>query len=259
MLPTHRFPRHGAAILAAAGALAILGCSSSVARAGSSEFVRLRDVNRARDVPIQVSFGRRLGLCTVTRRCPVAIISGGYGVGYGEYSFVANMLTELNYTVVSIQNDLPTDPPLPSDGDLYALRMPIWKRGAENILFVRDVLARHYYNLDFTHLLLVGHSNGGDLSIVFAKSHPELLSAIVTLDNRRVPIPLSRSLSVLSLRSSDMPPVPGVVPGAKERAEYPIKIVQLANAKHDEMDDAGSDATKRNIVNAVQSFVLHLK
>lgn len=71
-------------------------------------------------------------------------------VGYGEYYFVANMLNELNYTVVSIQHDLPTDPPLPSDGDLYALRMPIWKRGADNILFVRDVLARRHDNLDWT-------------------------------------------------------------------------------------------------------------
>jgi pimeloyl-ACP methyl ester carboxylesterase len=189
----------------------------------------------------------------------VAIISGGYGVGYSEYSFVANMLNDLNYTVVSIQNDLPTDPPLPSDGDLYALRMPIWTRGAENILFVRDVLERQHDNLDFTHLLLVGHSNGGDLSIVFANSHPELLSALVTLDNRRLPIPRSKLLRVLSLRSSDMPPIPGIVPTAKERAEFQIKIVQLSNAKHDQMYDGGSDATKRDIVNAVESFLLELK
>lgn len=243
--------------LAVAATLVFLGCSSSVPKAASNlEFVRLRDPSRARDVPIEVSFGRRFGLCTVAHQCPVAIVSGGYGVSYVEYSFVTKMLTELNYTVVSIQNDLATDPPLPSNRDLYRLRMPIWERSAANILFVRDVLARRHDNLDFRHLLLVGHSNGGDLSIVFANSHPELVFAIVTLDNRRVPIPLSKSLKVLSLRSSDMPPIPGIVPGAKERAEFQVKVVQLSDAKHDEMDDAGSEATKQNIVHAIKSFLL---
>ena len=45
-------------------------------------------------------------------KLPVAIISNGNTVKNTEYSFLANVLAARGYLVASIQQDLPTDPPL---------------------------------------------------------------------------------------------------------------------------------------------------
>ena len=240
--------------LALAGTLGI-ACATSGTKSVAPTSVVLRDADRGRDVPIHLTLSKHPDKCTFTRRCPVAVISGGYGVPYTAYSFVANALSELDYTVVSIQHDLPGDAPLARHGDLHTLRMPVWMRGADNILFVRSLLARRHQNLDFDHLTLVGHSNGGDLSLVFAQRQPDLVSSVVTLDHRRVPIPRSRAPRVLSLRSSDSPPIPGVVPNAEEQAAYGITVVQLSDARHNDMHDGGGQLLKDNILRAMLEFL----
>src|ERR1700691_2394796 len=45
-------------------------------------------------------------------KLPVAIISNGNTVKNTEYSFLANVLAARGYLVASIQQDLPSDPPL---------------------------------------------------------------------------------------------------------------------------------------------------
>ena len=44
--------------------------------------------------------------------CPIAFISNGNTVKNTEYSFLANALAARGYLVASVQQDLPTDPPL---------------------------------------------------------------------------------------------------------------------------------------------------
>ena len=56
-------------------------------------------------------------------------------------------------------------------------------------------------NADYDHLTLVGHSNGGDIAMYFAKEHPELVSKVITLDNLRVPFVLNDKMKILSFRS----------------------------------------------------------
>ena len=58
-------------------------------------------------------------------------------------------------------------------------------------------------NADYGHLTLVGHSNGGDISMYVAHQHPELVSKVVTLDNLRVPFVLSKQMKIISFRSKD--------------------------------------------------------
>jgi pimeloyl-ACP methyl ester carboxylesterase len=239
-----------------AGTLGI-ACATSDAKSIAPTSVVLRDADRGREVPIQVTLSKRPEKCTSKHPCPVAVISGGYGVPYTAYSFIANALSELDYTVVSIQHDLTGDAPLARHGDLHALRMPVWTRGADNILFVRSFLARQHQNLDFDHLTLVGHSNGGDLSLVFAQRRPDLVSAVVTLDHRRVPIPRSRAPRILSVRSSDTPPIPGVVPNAEEQAAFGITVRQLPDARHNDMHDGGGETLKDNILRAIVQFLSH--
>jgi pimeloyl-ACP methyl ester carboxylesterase len=233
-----------------------IGCATPATKLeGQTSLVVLRDVARGRDVPIQVTLSKHLGRCSSKQPCPVALISGGYGVPHTGYSFMARALVDLGYTVVSIQHDLPGDAPLARQGDLYALRMPVWERGVGNILFVRNVLARRCQVLDLDHLTLVGHSNGGDLSLVFAQKYPHLVSAVVTLDHRRVPIPRSALPPVLSVRASDTPPIPGVLPSTEEQATFGITIAQLSNARHNEMHDAGGEALKDQILKATIAFL----
>src|SRR6478609_9512545 len=132
---------------------------------------------------------------------PVAVISNGNTVKNTEYSFLANFLAARGYLVVSIQQDLPTDPPLMTMTGLpYVGRREVYERGEANILFVLGQLKKLQPNADYGHLTLVGHSNGGDISMFCAKHHPELVSKVITLDNLRVPFVLDRKLKILSFR-----------------------------------------------------------
>ena len=65
---------------------------------------------------------------------------------------------------------------------------------------------------------MVGHSMGGDISMYFAKQHPDEIKKVVTLDNLRVPFLTDGKFKILSFRSKDtqFKPDPGVVPDGEE-------------------------------------------
>src|SRR6202008_1851911 len=108
-------------------------------------------------------------------KLPVAIISNGNTVKNTEYSFLANVFAARGYLVASIQQDLPTDPPLMTRIGLpYVGRQGVYENGEPNILFVIAELKKRQPNADYNPLTLVGHSNGGDTAMYFAKHHPEL-------------------------------------------------------------------------------------
>src|SRR6202022_3436753 len=110
-------------------------------------------------------------------KLPVALISNGNTVKNTEYSFLANVLAARGYLVASIQQDIPTDPPLVTKVGLpYVGRRAVYEKGEANILFVLGELKKLQPNADYAHLTLVGHSNGGDISMFCAKQHPELVS-----------------------------------------------------------------------------------
>ena len=82
-------------------------------------------------------------------------------------------------------------------------------------------------NADYGHLTLVGHSNGGDTAMYFAKQHPELVSKVVTLDNLRVPFVLSDKMKILSFRSKDpeFQTDPGVLPTPQQAKSEGVDII----------------------------------
>lgn len=247
-------PLSAKTVLTAAALLAV-GCAVPTAKSPRPLSVTLQDAGRNRAVPIVMTRGAHPERCSQLKRCPVAVISGGYGISSTEYTFIVRLLSESDYTVVSIQHDLPGDAPLATDGDLLSLRMPVWVRGAQNIQFVRRSLAPQEPQLDFDQLLLIGHSNGGDLSLLFAQQYPGVTAAVITLDHRRLPIPLTRAFRILSLRSSDMEPIPGVVPSAADQAAFGIAIRQLSDARHEEMYDGGRESVKTQISKAIIEFL----
>jgi hypothetical protein len=190
-------------------------------------------------------------------KLPVAVISNGNTVKNTEYSFLANVLAARGYLVASIQQDIPTDPPLMTRIGLpYVGRQGVYERGEANILFVLGQLKKLQPNADYRHLTLVGHSNGGDISMFCAKRHPELVTKVITLDNLRVPFVHSDRLKILSFRSKDpnFKTDPGVLPTAQQAKADGIDIVNT-KFQHTDMSDRGSDAAKEMIQATLDHFL----
>src|SRR6201996_4294600 len=190
-------------------------------------------------------------------KLPVAIISNGNTVKNTEYSFLANVLAARGYLVASIQQDLPSDPPLVTKVGLpYVGRGPIYQRSEANILFVREQLEKLQPHADYDHLTMVGHSNGGDVSMFFAKEHPELVSKVITLDNLRVPFVLSDKMKILSFRSKDpnFRTDPGVLPTPDKAKSKGIDIVKTP-FQHTWMSDRGPDSAKEKIQATLDHFL----
>jgi dienelactone hydrolase len=190
-------------------------------------------------------------------KLPVAVISNGNTVKNTEYSFLANVFAARGYLVASIQQDLPTDPPLVTDvGKPYVGRLPVYQKGEANILFVLRQLKELQPHADYDHLTLVGHSNGGDTAMYFAQQHPQLVAKIVTLDNLRVPFVLADKLKILSFRSHDpeFTTDPGVLPSAEQARKAGIDIVQT-QFQHTWMSDRGPDSAKARIQATLDEFL----
>jgi hypothetical protein len=191
-------------------------------------------------------------------KLPVAIISHGNTVKNTEYSFLANVFAARGYLVASVQHDLPSDAPLMTkEGSLYLGRLKVYERGEANILFAIGELKKIQPNADYQHLTLVGHSNGGDISMFFAQQHPELVRRVVTLDNLRVPfVTDDKALKILSFRSHDphFKTDPGVLPSDSRAKEAGIDIVKT-EAQHTDMSDRGPDSVKESIQNLLDKFL----
>jgi pimeloyl-ACP methyl ester carboxylesterase len=141
------------------------------------------------------------------------------------------------------------------EGSLYVGRLGVYERGEQNIFFAIRELKKVEPNADYDHLTLVGHSNGGDISMFFAQQHPGLVQRVVTLDNLRVPI-LKSGPKILSFRSKD--PVfkadPGVVPDDKDAKKAGIDIIRT-DAQHTDMSDRGPDSVKTKIQDTLDQFL----
>jgi hypothetical protein len=188
---------------------------------------------------------------------PVAILNHGNTVKFTEYSFLANVFAARGYMAISIQHDLPTDAPMVTkQGELYVGRLPQYQRGVANIRFAVDELKKLQPNADYDHLTMVGHSNGGDISMYFAKMYPNEIKKVVTLDNLRVPFTTDGRFKILSFRSKD--PVfkadPGVVPDDAICEKSGITVVQTGY-QHTDMSDRGPDEVKTTIQGMLDKFL----
>jgi hypothetical protein len=188
---------------------------------------------------------------------PVAILSHGNTVKNTEYSFLANAFAARGYIVVSVQHDLETDAPMVTKvGEEYVGRRPQYNRGISNIMFAIEEMKKAYPSADYHHLTLIGHSNGGDISMYFAKLHPEMVKKVVTLDNLRVPFVTDGNIKILSFRSKD--PVfktdPGVIPDDEICAKNGIEVVRT-EFQHNDLSDRGPDQAKAYIQSRLHQFL----
>ena len=188
---------------------------------------------------------------------PVAILNHGNTVKFTEYSFLANIMAARGYMVVSIQHDLDSDEPMVTKaGEEYVGRRMQYNRGIANIMFAIDELKKIQPNADYKHLTMIGHSNGGDISMYFAKRYPDMIKKVVTLDNLRVPFVTDGKFKILSFRSED--PVfkadPGVVPDDDICAKAGITVVKTGY-QHTDMSDRGPDEVKSRIAGMLDKFL----
>jgi hypothetical protein len=223
------------------------------------ETLNLFDASRQRPVAVDLAVRRDYEMKADDGfwKLPVAIISNGNTVKNTEYSFLANVLAAKGYLVASIQQDLPTDPPLMTiPGKPYVGRQGLYMKGEANILFVLGELKSKYPNADYTHLTMVGHSNGGDTAMYFAMEHPDMVTKVVTLDNLRVPFVLNKKMKILSFRSNDpnFKTDPGVLPTPQQAKEDGIDIVKT-QFQHTWMSDRGPDSAKEKIQATLDHFL----
>ena len=190
-------------------------------------------------------------------KLPVVVFNHGNTVKNTEYSFLANVMAARGYEVVSIQHDLPTDPPMVTKvGELYVGRLAQIQRGVANIRFAVEEMKKLQPNADYDHLTVVGHSMGGDITMYFAKQYPDEVKKVVTLDNLRVPFITSGKFKILSFRSKDpqFKTDPGVIPSDEECEKLGITVVKTT-FQHNDMRDTGSEEAKASIQGMLDKFL----
>jgi pimeloyl-ACP methyl ester carboxylesterase len=212
------------------------------------------DTARNRQIPVAIyrPEGNRN-----THSVPV-VFSHGYGANKGGdyliYSYLANFLTSKGYFVVSIQHELPTDELLAMTGNLQETRRPNWERGVQNIDFVIRKMKTDFPELDYSKLSLIGHSNGGDMTALFAHTFPGKIYKIITLDNRRMALPRTAHPMVFTLRSKDYPADEFVLPTDTEAKKYGITI-QFTNINHGSMDNDARPQEQKYINNKIAAYL----
>ena len=213
--------------------------------------------DRPVEVDISVRRDREMESIAEMVTLPVVILNHGNTVKFTEYSFLANVFAMRGYLVASVQHDLESDGPLVTQvGEEYVGRRSNYNRGIANIMFVIDALKQSYPNADYRHLTMVGHSNGGDISMYFAKRYPELIKKVVTLDNLRVPFITDGKFKILSFRSKDtvFKADPGVVPDDAMCRKAGITVVNTTY-QHNDLSDRGPDGVKDTIQSILHRFL----
>lgn len=208
--------------------------------------IELFDSARQRAIPVAL-------YVSPTSKDPktLVVISHGYEGKNTAYSFIANDLASKGYVVASIQQELPGDPPLATDGVLTVTRKPNWQNGVDNILFVIEALQRQGIAAKDKGAIVVGHSNGGDLSMLFATEHPEFTLAVLSLDNRRMPLPRTARPRVCSIRSSDRQPDKGVLPDTRQQLDLQMVIGSVPGLEHNQMWDGATEEQKSRMLSLI--------
>jgi len=252
--------KRGIAVLMSAGALLTVGYFTASKWAIRHEAITFKDTsrdNRPVQVDVAVRRDKELQADAGMIRLPVAILNHGNTVKFTEYSFLANIFAARGYMVISIQHDLPSDPPMVTKvGEPYVGRLAQIQRGVANIKFAVAQMRQAQPNADYDHLTVVGHSMGGDITMYFAKQYPDEVKKVVTLDNLRVPFTTDGKFKILSFRSKDpqFKTDPGVIPDPAMCEKAGITVVQTG-FQHNDMRDTGPDRAKASIQDMLDKFL----
>ncbi len=215
----------------------------------------LFDPNRNREIPIAIYQSKDL---KKSNKIPI-IFSHGYGENNGKdylnaYTYLTEFLVSKGYFVISIQHELKTDELLAMSGKLQERRRPNWERGAQNIFYVLQEIKNKYPELKYNELSLIGHSNGGDMTVLFAHKYPSIANKIIAMDNRRMELPRTSTPKIFTLRSKDYPADEGVLPTEEELKKYNI-TVEFTNINHSNMDNDANETERKYLTSKILEYL----
>lgn len=217
---------------------------------------RFTDESRNREIPYVLY---RPSKVDSLKPIKLVVFSHGYGKNYQRnylgYTFITKYLARRGFWVLSIQHELPNDEPLAFGPNLFEDRYPMWVRGMESIRATIAHFKKNNPNLSIASVDLVGHSNGGDMSVLAATKYPLEFRKVVALDNLRCPYPFQAQPKILTLRSSDKVADEGVIPAKPLCDSFGIKVVQLKKIKHNDMTDYSQRSQKKQMIKYIQSFL----
>lgn len=217
----------------------------------------LYDSARQRVVP--------LGLYVPAGEAPKQVVLFNHGYGgidpqaYRSYTYLTRELARQGWFVISVQHERPGDAPLAMEGDLNRNRLPNWQQGVDNMLFVIAQARNLWPSLDWSNLTVIGHSNGGDMTMLLAERHPEVLRRAISLDHRRMPVPRAVQPRLASLRGCDYEADPGVLPSEEEARRCGIVLIRYDDIAHGDMDDKGSREKHDRLCRDILRLVRELK
>lgn len=164
------------------------------------------------------------------------------------YAYLNRFLAGKGFYVISIQHELSDDSLLAMEGDFMKTRMPNWKRGEENILFIIREFKKLKPTLDWDNLTMIGHSNGGDMTMLCAAEHPELMTKAISMDHRRMLMPRVKKPQLYTLRGCDYNADKDVLPDKQEQEAFRITVVKLDGITHSDMGEKGT-IEQHNLIN----------
>jgi pimeloyl-ACP methyl ester carboxylesterase len=213
--------------------------------------LELRDEHDARLIPIEA---RQPNAKACSKRCAVIVFGTGYRASIADYQTLLDGLARLGFFVVAIQHDLLDDPPMPNTGDIIKDRSPYWNRGSKSIGVIVNTLSKRWPQHDWSRLILMGHSNGGDIAATYHAQATTPIAALITLDNRRVAL-AQRGSRVLSLRSIDQVADIGVLPTEQvNRSDF--CILTVPETRHDDMCERARPEAKAFMLDTIATFLL---
>ncbi|MBE0378621.1 hypothetical protein PPRY_a4074 [Pseudoalteromonas prydzensis ACAM 620] len=185
----------------------------------------------------------------------MAFVNAGYGIAHTDYQFAVDVFTAKGYLSIAVAHELKNDPALNSNPPYMATRIENWHRGVVTLKFLVEQLSAKYPAYDFSQLTLFGHSNGGDISALYAAIYPKQVSQIITLDHRRMLLPRNDTIRVLTLRGSDYPADHQVLLNEDELAQYPVTQISIENSRHNDMYDGGPKWLVDRMSKEIKAFV----
>lgn len=128
-----------------------------------------------------------------------------------------------------------------ADDPLWPWKVISWKhacqigKGSGKYSFTIQEFKKLKPQLNWNDFILIGHSNGGDMTMLFATRYPQLINKAISMDHRRMIMPRTRNPRLYTLRGCDYDADSGVLPTEKEQEQFRMKVVKLDGITHSNM------------------------
>jgi pimeloyl-ACP methyl ester carboxylesterase len=235
--------------------LSVFSVSATVSSLSFAQNEIIVDHSRNRPIPVNITLPNDTRTCSEEIKCPVVFINAGYGINHNDYTFASTLFNARGYLSIAVAHELKPDPSLNRTPPYLTTRMENWHRGVVTLKFLVENLSSKYPQYDFSKLTLFGHSNGGDICALYAAIYPDEVTTLITLDHRRMLLPRSKRIHVLTLRGGDYPADEGVLLNDRELIQYPVTQLLIEYSRHNDMYDGGPKWLIEKMQREIKAFL----